>query len=135
MTMKQLLIALLVLGNGSFCLAQKAKVIKVKGLQAIVQFPKGSPPEPGQTIDLGGGDSGGGNNGDISTDFGDSGRIAGSTGPRRHLLGISGIFGAVNTSTSGGGSSINTTLFNVEGRYGWNAVEMEYGPLAEIEYA
>lgn len=133
-----LLIALLVFfSGGSFCLAQKtnqkAKVIKVKGLQAIVQFPKGSEPEPGQIIDLGGGGDGGDGH-ETSADFGGSGRIAGSTGPRHHLLGVSGVFGALNTSISGGGSSTNTTLFNVEGRYGWNAGEMEYGPLAAIAY-
>lgn len=123
--MKQLLIALLVIGSGSLCFAQQAKVIKVKGQQAIVQFPKGVTPSVGQSIDVGGGGGG------FESDSGSHG--GGSTGPRDHLLGISGSLSMLNRSTSGSGTSASATIFKLDGRYGWNEKIMEYGPLASFE--
>src|SRR6218665_877680 len=55
MGMKHLLIALLVFATAPLAHAQTAKVIKVKGQQAIVQFPQGTMPQVGQQISLGGG--------------------------------------------------------------------------------
>lgn len=120
--MKHLLVALLVFGSVSSAFAQQAKVIKVKGNQAIVQFPKNSPPSVGQTIDLSGGSressrSGGG----------------GSTGPRNNSIGVSAVIASLSTSNNVRGSaSTSVTTIEIAGRYGWNAETMEYGPLGSV---
>lgn len=124
--MKYILAALLTLSCGSISFAQEAKVIKVKGQQAIVQFPKGHKPYAGETIDLSGG--GGGDAGGAGTTGG-----GGSTGPREHSIGAAAEISSISSSNNvKGSSSTSTTTIALEGRYGWNAVTMEYGPLAAL---
>lgn len=97
--------------------AQTAKVVKVSGKKAIVQFPDDARPRVGQTIDLsggGGGDMGGGGGG----------------GSRATIIGGS---AALSSLSAGGGSS--TTQLEVSARYGWNNGTMEYGPLGALTYA
>ncbi len=116
--MKNILMSLLVLSVGSVAFAQEAKVIKVKGQQAIVTFPSGVKPQVGQTIDLGGG--------------GVSGEEAGvGTGSSNTILGIAGELSILNNS----GSSQTTTALTFNGRYGWNQETLEFGPIATISYS
>ncbi len=106
------------LGLTSVASAQQAKVVKVSGKKAIVQFPDDARPRVGQMIDLGGGDgesSGGGGGGSDS---------------RATIIGGSAELS--NQSTSGSTSS--TTNFGVTARYGWNAGDMEYGGLGTLSY-
>lgn len=97
--------------------AQTAKVVKVSGKKAIVQFPDDARPKVGQTIDLsggGGGDMGGGGSGSRATIIGGSASLSSLT----------------NSS-----SSSSTTGMEVTARYGWNAGEMEYGVLGNLQYS
>lgn len=97
--------------------AQTAKVVKVSGKKAIVQFPDDARPRVGQTIDLsggGGGDMGGGGGG----------------GSRATIIGGSASLSNLSESTSTG----STTRLAANGNYGWNTGIMEYGPLATFEY-
>lgn len=120
--MKHLLSSLLVLASMSLASVQAhadyAKVIKVKGQQAIVQFPPGTPPVVGEMVPVG--DS-------AQTEGGShSGR-----GSRAHLLAVAGsIFFTNNSATSN-----STTGFRLQGRYGWNQEVFEFGPLAELDYS
>lgn len=102
---------------GSLAHAQQAKVIKVKGQQAIVQFPPGTPPVVGEMIPVGGSA--------VNEGGGTSGR-----GSRAHLLAVSGQISFTNNSAT----SNSTTGFTVQGRYGWNQEIFEFGPLAQIGY-
>jgi hypothetical protein len=81
--------------------AQEARVIKVQGKKAIVQFDDGYKPKVGEILGGEGGDSGGG----------------GSSGGRDTILGGSAEFSSLAV------------------RYGWNAVDMEYGPIGSFSYA
>jgi hypothetical protein len=101
--------------------AQQAKVIKVQGRKAIVQFPDDARPRAGQMIDLSGG-------GAVSMAGGDS--SVRSTGARGMIVGGS----AELSSLTPSGSSTSVTRFGVEGRYGWNTGIMEYGGLATVAY-
>ena len=98
--------------------AQTAKVVKVSGKKAIVQFPDDARPRVGQTIDLGGGGGG---------DMGGGG--GGGSGSRATVIGGS---AGLSSLSSGGASS--TTGLQVNARYGWNNGTMEYGPLGELTY-
>jgi hypothetical protein len=115
--MKNILMSLLVFTVGSVALAQEAKVIKVKGQQAIVTFPSGVKPQVGQTIDLGGG----GVTGDAEAGVG--------TGSRNHTLALSGEFSILNSNSN------TTTALAVTGRYGWNQETLEFGPIATLGYS
>lgn len=102
-----------------FAQAQQAKVIKVKGQQAIVQFPQGVLPTVGQTFDLSGGASGGGT-------------LEGApvrSGTRDHLIGLSTNLSFLSSSAGG-----STSTFNFIGKYGWNMQTIEFGPIATISY-
>lgn len=114
-----LIVAGLTVGVATTASAQQAKVVKVSGKKAIVQFPDDVRPKVGQMIDLGGGggesSSGGGGGGD---------------GSRAMIIGGS----AELSSLSSSGSSSSTTTLGVTGRYGWNGGDMEYGPLGTITY-
>lgn len=118
--MKHLLNFLLVfasMGAASLAHAQQAKVIKVKGQQAIVQFPNGTAPMVGQTIDLNGGGEGGGAS------------MAAVPGSREHLIALSMNLGAYSSSAGG-----SRTEFALVGRYGWNMKIMEFGPIVQLGY-
>lgn len=98
--------------------AQQAKVLKVQGRKAIVQFPEDSRPRVGQVLDLGG---------PVSMD-GSSGMSA--TGDRSMIIGGSAILSNLTPS----GASTSGTSFGVDGRYGWNKGIMEYGAIGGITY-
>jgi hypothetical protein len=120
MGMKHLLIALLVFTTASFAQGQTAKVIKVKGQQAIVQFPAGTVPQVGQQLDLGGG----------SVSDADGNAMPG-LGSRKNLigLGVNQLYFLNNSATSK-----SVTGIKLNGRYGWNTGRMEFGPIATLEY-
>jgi hypothetical protein len=103
------------LGFSSVASAQQAKVVKVSGKKAIVQFPDDARPRVGQMIDLSGG----------------GGESSGGGSDSRAMI-IGGSAELQNRSTSGSTSS--TTSLGVTGRYGWNAGDMEYGGLGALSY-
>lgn len=103
--------------------AQTAKVIKVSGKKAIVQFPDDSRPRVGQTFDL----SGGGGSMEGGSAGGGGG---GGTGSRAMIVGGSAEFSSLTPS----GSSTSTTRFSADARYGWNAGQMEYGALGALTF-
>jgi hypothetical protein len=100
--------------------AQTAKVVKVSGKKAIVQFPDDARPKVGQTIDL----SGGGG----SSDMGSSGG-----GSRDTIIGGSASISSLSTTV--GSNSSSRTDFSVSAQYGWNSGVMEYGPIAALTYS
>jgi len=109
--------SLLVITVGSIASAQEAKVIKVKGQQAIVTFPNGVKPQVGQMINLGGGAV--------------NGEEAGvGTGSRSTTLGLTGDLSILSDSAS----SSTITSLSLFGRYGWNNETMEFGPIGQIAY-
>lgn len=119
--MKHLLSSLLVLTLvlvGSLALADQAKVIKVKGQQAIVQFPNGVTPVVGEMLPVGG------------EAVSESGQ-RGSRASRKRLVAVVGSIGFFNNSVT----SNSRTTFDFQGRYGWNLEILEFGPLAQINYS
>jgi hypothetical protein len=102
--------------------AQQAKVIKIQGKKAIVQFPDDARPHVGQLIDLGAG-------GPVS--MSNSGGGSHSTGTRSMIIGGSGELSSLTSP----GVSTSTTSFGLDGRYGWNAGVMEYGAIATLVYS
>ena len=104
--------------------AQTAKVIKVSGKKAIVQFPDDSRPRVGQTIDLGGGGGGMASMGD------GGGGGGGGTGSRAMIAGGSAEF----TSLTPSGGSTSSTRIGADARYGWNAGVMEYGAVGTMVF-
>lgn len=104
---------------GSTSLAQQARVTKVSGRKAIVQFPKEMTPTVGQIIELGGsGDS----SGNSSSGGGDS---------RGTIIGGSASLSSLSSNVGGGsGATSSTTKVSAEARYGWNTGVLEYGLIA-----
>ncbi len=117
-------LALLAMIAGTFihstASAQQAKVVKVQGKKAIVQFPDDARPRVGQIIELGGAD------GVVSM----GGSSSGSTGGRNMIIGGS---AELSSLTPSGASSSGTTL-SLDARYGWNKSEMEYGAIGRVDY-
>ena len=99
--------------------AQQAKVLKVQGRKAIVQFPEDSRPRVGQMLDIGG---------PVSIDGGAGKSHA--TGDRAMIIGGS----AELSNLTPKGASSSATRLGLDGRYGWNKGEMEYGAVAGITY-
>ncbi len=97
--------------------AQQAKVIKVKGQQAIVQFPNGVAPVVGEMIPVG------------SETVNEAGEKR-SRASRKHLLAVVASIGFSNNSVT---SNSKTTL-GAQGRYGWNLETLEFGPLVDMSY-
>ena len=97
--------------------AQEARVIKVQGKKAIVQFDDGYKPKVGEILG-GGADS-------------DAGGGMSASGARNTILGGSAEFS--NLTTNPGGAS--TSALSLSARYGWNAVDMEYGPTGSFSYS
>lgn len=98
--------------------AQQAKVLKVQGKKAIVQFPDDVKPRVGQLIEVGAGSS------EVSMAAGHG------TGSREMIVGGSASFSSLTTSSS----STSTSTLDLSGRYGWNKGEMEYGGLGTFYY-
>ncbi|MDX9731949.1 MAG: hypothetical protein RBT63_09275 [Bdellovibrionales bacterium] len=105
---------LLVVVGSVEAVAQQAKVVKVQGRRAIVQFPDEARPTVGQTLELGG----------------KAVSSSGGSGSREQIIGGA---ASLDSISSGGGSS--TSSLSVEGRYGWNKEIMEYGGLAVLHYS
>jgi hypothetical protein len=103
--------------NPSNAFAQKAKIIKVKGQQAIVQFPTGARPEVGQILTLDEGDEKFSPQVDATA--------------RQQIIGGSANLSFLNNSLN----SRSTTDFGFSGRYGWNMVQIEYGPTVVFDYS
>lgn len=99
--------------------AQQAKVLKVQGRKAIVQFPEESRPRVGQVLEIGG---------PVSIDGGS--RTSHATGDRAMIVGGS---AELSNLTSSGASSSATRL-GLDARYGWNKGEMEYGAIGGVTY-
>lgn len=99
--------------------AQQAKVLKVQGRKAIVQFPDDSKPQAGQMIDLGGGG--------VSMASGGPGKH----GQRAQIIGGSTELSSITPSTS----SSSTTSFAFEGRYGINKSQYELGGVGVLTYS
>ena len=114
--MKYIVMALLVIGSASSAFAQEARIIKVKGQQAIVTFPSGVKPQVGQTLDVG--RSSGGSGGPVGK------------GSRDHYIGLS----AELSSLTNSASSTSTTAFTLIPRYGWNMGVIEYGASGRLGY-
>ncbi|MBL7688973.1 MAG: hypothetical protein JNJ49_13135 [Bdellovibrionaceae bacterium] len=98
--------------------AQQAKVLKVQGKKAIVQFPDDVKPRVGQLIEVGEGQS----EGSMTAGHG--------AGSREMIVGGSASFTSLTTSSS----STSTSTLDLSGRYGWNKGEMEYGGLGSFYY-
>lgn len=123
--MKQLFIFLLVVTGGQICFAQQAKVIKVKGQQAIVQFPAGVKPQVGQLINVGTDADEDEPEATVSTAVGGSNR-------RQYIVGGSASLGYINNSQTSK-SSLELSMISV--RAGWNLVQYEAGPIGTFSYA
>ena len=100
---------------------QQAKVIKVKGKQAIVAFPDGMAPQVGQLLNISDGSN------DVSMK-------APSAGSRGHQIGFLADISMVSSSTNGQ-SATNTSLSATNLKYGWNQGIMEYGPTGVLSYS
>lgn len=115
-------VAATVLVSPNLASAQTAKVIKVQGRKAIVQFPDEARPRVGQTIDLGG---------PVSIDGSSSSRSTSvNTGDRGTIIGGSTELSSLSVS----GDSSSTTTLTFDGRYGWNEGIMEYGAVGGLTY-
>lgn len=90
--------------------AQKIKVRKVKGSQAIIDFSGGSL-VPGQVYEL------------SPDEFGDASM---SQPMRKYLISISAALSSTKADAAG---SENETDFSLTGRFGWNHATYEFGPL------
>lgn len=99
--------------------AQQAKVVKVQGKKAIVQFPDEARPRVGQVIDLGGG-----------TSISGEPLSHSSSGARNMIIGGS----TELSSLTAPGSATSQMIFTADARYGWNKSEMEYGGIGTIGY-
>lgn len=113
--------SLLSLTVSSSALAQQAKVIKVQGRKAIVQFPEDARPHVGQAIDLSGG----------AVSISGESHSGGASGPRAMIIGGS----AELSSLTPSGSSNSYTRMSFDGRYGWNTGIMEYGAIGTFSYS
>jgi len=99
--------------------AQAQRIIKVKGQQAIVQFPPGITPTVGETLSTGG-----------SSAPVDNGAGSHGSGSRDHSLTLLVNDLGVYSSSAGG----SRTIFDLSGSYGWNMHTMEFGPIVTINY-
>jgi hypothetical protein len=109
--MKKIVIALVLLTFSSSAFAQKIKVRRVKGNQAVVEF-GGAPLQTGQVYEL-----------MAQDDFGDA--STGSHG-RDYVLGLSFSFSSSKSDATG---SANVTDISLSTRFGWNLGTFELGPL------
>lgn len=109
--MKKICILLAVLTFSSSVFAQKIKVRRVKGNQAVVEF-GGAPMQPGQVYEL-----------MAQDDFGEAGT---SSGSRNYVLGLNFSF---TSSKSDAAGAANVTDISLTSRFGWNLGSFEVGPV------
>ncbi len=104
--------------------AQSFKVVKVKNNKAVIELPKGITLEKGQryTIDP-----------EQSGDVADANE---DTGSRARVLGGSMdlFIGSTSRKTATRTTSESGMQFSVDGKFGWNTGQHEYGPLMSIGY-
>ncbi|MFS4457552.1 hypothetical protein [Bdellovibrio sp. HCB2-146] len=115
--MRRILLAVAILTFSSSVFAQKIKVRRVKGNQAVVDF-VGTPLQTGQVYDLMAQDDLGGESG-----------FSGSGG-RQYSFGLN--FSYFSTKSDAAGSR-NTTEAELGARFGWNFGSFEVGPLFAYE--
>lgn len=106
--MRKLILIAAALSLATPAFAQKIKVRKVKGNQAVIEF-SGAPLRTGSVYEI------------SSESFGE----VGNSGSRANLLGIS--FSLKSGKADNASSS--STVISVAGSYGWNSGSYEYGPL------
>ncbi len=112
--MRTILVALTVLATTSSAFAQKIKVRKVKGNQAVVEVSSGAPLQLGQVYEL------------ISPDdFGESHTSGTSATSRQYVIGLN--FSLYNTKSDA--SSANENSLTLTSKFGWNLGSFELGPL------
>ncbi|NUN04356.1 MAG: hypothetical protein HUU57_01225 [Bdellovibrio sp.] len=109
--MKKWLLTLSLLTFASFAFAQKIKVKRVKGNQAVVEF-SGGTLENGQVYELAGDDF-------VGTD-------SSTPSSRNNLLGLR--FSFINTKSDAANSQ-NETDMRLDAQYGWNFGTFEIGPV------
>lgn len=109
--MKRWLLVLAILTFSSASFAQKIKVRRVKGNQAVIEFSGGSL-QPGQVHEL------------APDEFGESSVTSSS---RHYVVGVS--MSLQNTKSDAAGSE-NETDIELIGKFGWNFGTYEVGPLA-----
>ncbi|KYG63626.1 hypothetical protein AZI87_14500 [Bdellovibrio bacteriovorus] len=108
--MKKWLLVVSILTFSSASFAQKIKVRKVKGNQAVIEFSGGSL-QPGNVYEL------------APDEFGESSAVSTS---RRYLVGLSFNFENTKADTSG---AENETDINLLAKFGWNYGTFEVGPM------
>lgn len=108
--MKKWILFITLISVSGPALAQKIRVKKVKGQQAIIEFSGGSL-RPGQAYEL------------AQDDFGDSGAEFSS---RQYVINVG--MSLLNTK-SDAANSTNDTSFTVVGKFGWNFSDFELGPM------
>lgn len=106
------LLCLAVLFQTTNIWAQSVKVGKIKGNRAIVEITEGQL-ESGQIYQIGLEGSGSSSKGK----------------PSKRDNYVSGSLGFKSSTTKVGSSSANTSSINLEGSYGWNKVQFEFGPI------
>ncbi|MNJ94660.1 hypothetical protein D3C87_123620 [compost metagenome] len=111
--MKKFILILTALTLSTPAFAQKIKVRKVKGNQAVIEF-SGAPLRLGNVYEISSEDA----FGDMST--------SSNGGSRAHLLGLS--FSLQNGKSDFSGAK-NTTNIDLSARYGWNMGSYEFGPI------
>ena len=116
----RLIAAALLLITSFTATAQSAKVIKVSGRKAIVQTPPGTELKVGQTLSAEG----------TSSDHDSDSSGPGINGDRNHSMGGNAEFTSISQSRSGNSTTVSN--FEINGRFGWNQREMEFGPIAGI---
>jgi hypothetical protein len=123
--MKHVLAALIVVMSGSVCFAQQAKIIKVKGQQAIVDFPADVKPQVGQILELG-------TTAPPPASEPVVRETISTTEPqRRFTAGIQALsLSYLNNSVS----NKYTTAISLEGRGGMNQGQLEFGPILGLGY-
>lgn len=111
--MKKWLLVLSILSFSSASFAQKIKVRKVKGNQAVIEFSGGSL-QPGGVYEL-------------ANDEYSEGSSSGGAGSRKYVVSLS---ASLTNSKADSSGSENETDLSLIGRFGWNFGNIEVGPLA-----
>jgi hypothetical protein len=118
--MNKLILAFIVAFSTVSAQGQTFKVKKVKGNQAVIVLPRGITLNKGARYNIENSDD------ELSVP------TVGSGG-RERTIGFTTSYFTGSTSASAG-TSVSQTSFEIDGRYGWNAGVMEYGPLAGLDY-
>ncbi|MEN0058203.1 MAG: hypothetical protein AAGB31_05165 [Bdellovibrio sp.] len=110
--MKKWILASLILVCASTSLAQKIKVRRVKGNQAVIEY-SGGILQPGQAYEL------------AHDEFSEP---SSSSGSRQYVVGLD--FSLLSTKSDASGAE-SVTEVTLGGKFGWNFVSYEIGPLVK----